>query len=72
MTPIVEGLAHGVEKHLHRAGGCGEQTMASVGPTVFAADYLRRTNLLTPELEVDAINKIKQGNDSSFDIRFST
>nr|AVP12668.1 complement C3-like [Lepidonotus squamatus] len=61
MTPVVEGLAHGVEAHLHKAGGCGEQTMARVGPTVFAAEYLRRANLLTPALEADAVNKIKQG-----------
>ena len=61
MTPIVEGFVSGTEKSLRYASGCGEQTMARVGPTVFTATYLRQTGNLNGKREVDATNKIKQG-----------
>ena len=62
MTPAVEGLAHGVEKHLIKAQGCPEQTMARLGPTVFAAEYIRRTNHnLSPAQEQNVRNIVVEG-----------
>ena len=61
MTPAVEGLVHGVERYLRKSSGCPAQTMAKLGPTVFAAEYLQRTNSILPAQERYISNKVAQG-----------
>ena len=56
-SQVVEGL----DKIFRMPGGCFEQTSATTYPNVLVLDYLRRTNKITPELEMKAETYINNG-----------
>jgi len=56
-SQVVEGL----DKIFRMPGGCFEQTSATTYPNVLVLDYMRRTDKVTPELEMKAETYINNG-----------
>ena len=57
LSQVVEGM----DSLLRMPYGCFEQTSSSTYPNVFALDYMKRTNKLTPEIHAKAEGYIATG-----------
>ncbi|MBM4371574.1 MAG: hypothetical protein FJ098_07965, partial [Deltaproteobacteria bacterium] len=65
LVQILPGLTshvvQGMESLLRLPGGCFEQTSSSAWPNVLALRYLRDTEQVTPELEMQALQYVNAG-----------
>lgn len=62
--PVTKQPKNDIRKIIRMPGGCGEQTMLSVGPNVAAHSYLKAVKKMlpgTPE-ELGSIAKMKSGD----------
>ena len=59
--PAVQTAISDPESLLTEPGGCGEQNMVKLAPTLYAVRYLKLTGKLTPEIEDIGYKYMRQG-----------
>ncbi|XP_070387806.1 complement C3-like isoform X2 [Dermacentor albipictus] len=59
--PALEASVNNPERLMRLPTGCGEQTMTKLAPTLYALEYLKTTDRLSPQVEKKALSFIKSG-----------
>ncbi|XP_053373562.1 venom factor-like [Mercenaria mercenaria] len=61
MDNVVKTILSGVESLFRCPHGCGEQTIATTAPNVYAMMYLKQTKQITADIEVTGNTNIRNG-----------
>jgi hypothetical protein len=66
MDNVVQTILSGVDSLFECPHGCGEQTIATTAPNVYAMMYLKQTNQVTADHEVTGNTHIRDGRNTFF------
>lgn len=58
---VIETSINNPESMFHQPGGCGEQNMMRLAPTLYILRYLKTTGKLTPSMEEKGYRFIRDG-----------